>query len=145
MKFAGEQTNGGPAAEPAQSLSILMAGQENERFSLLATGLWTMTEVSLQQVHSGEEVIQRLTDGLVDLLIIDETLADMSGLALTRTVARRFPFVNCMLVSDLPAAAFHEATEGLGVLLQLPSPPQMETAMTIKSHLDTIRSAWAWA
>lgn len=142
MNLQGTKEKGSPVAQ--RSLRILLASGQNERFSLLAAGLWTSAEVLLHQVSSEEEVLQILAGSDVDLVIVDERLADCSGLDLVRRLARCHPFVNCMLVSALHGEQFHESTEGLGVLMQLPSPPRMETARSIVEHLATIRSAWNW-
>lgn len=142
MNLQSAKLHGEPVAD--RSLRILLASGQNERFSLLAAGLWTSAEVLLHQVGSGEEVLHLLGGSEVDLVIVDERLGDCSGLDLVRHMARCHPFVNCMLVSDLEGERFHEMTEGLGVLMQLPSPPRMETARSIVEHLATIRSSWNW-
>jgi DNA-binding NarL/FixJ family response regulator len=72
------------------------------------------------------------------LVIVDEELADAPGIELVRLVARNHPFVHCVLVSRLPAEEFHELTEGLGVLMQLSSPPQLSEAKAILAQLSAV-------
>lgn len=118
-------------------IRILMAG--GERLVSLATGLWTLAEAEIHKAGSGKEVMDLLAEKPFELVVIDEELGDMSGIELARQVAYRQPFVNCILVDSEPHEIFHEKTEGLGVLMQLPSPPDMADAKTILHHLATIR------
>lgn len=72
---------------------------------------------------SGAEALAMLSARRVDLVVIDETLQEMSGLDLARQVAARNPLAAVALVSPLAPEEFHESTEGLGILAQLPRHP----------------------
>jgi hypothetical protein len=48
------------------------------------------------------------------------------------------PMINCAAVSPLPHEAFHEASEGLGVLAQLPVAPGKPDAEKLLRHLKDI-------
>jgi response regulator RpfG family c-di-GMP phosphodiesterase len=63
----------------------------------------------------------------VDLVITDETLTDMSGRDLVEQVTMKSPMTNCVAASTLSPDQFHEAYEGLGVLMQLPLTPDAES------------------
>jgi DNA-binding LytR/AlgR family response regulator len=123
----------------AGSMKIMLASNTAERLAPLATGLWNQMEPELFHAESCSEVLDLLTARAVELVVIDEDLADMKGVQLARMLAEKHPFVNCMLVSSLPADEFHEVTEGLGVLMQLASPPDMDAASTILLHLSEIK------
>ncbi|MFV0439153.1 MAG: hypothetical protein ACK5PS_17365 [Desulfopila sp.] len=122
--------------DQGETIRILMTG--GKRLSALVTGLWTLARAEIHQVHSGKEAIQLLAVKPFQLVVIDEVLDDMSGVELARQVACQQPFVNCVLVDGGPHKRFHEKTEGLGVLMQLPSPPQMADTQKIVHHLSRI-------
>ena len=67
-------------------------------------------------VDSGGAALDMLLEKQVDLVIVDETLKDMSGLDLARQVAVKNPLAAVALVSPLSEEAFHETTEGLGLV-----------------------------
>jgi len=82
-------------------------------------------------VESGGAALDMLLKKQVDLVIVDDTLKDMSGLDLARQIAVKNPLAAVALVSPLSAEAFHEATEGLGLLAQLPSQPKRSDARVL--------------
>lgn len=79
---------------------------------------------AIARTASGEEALSILSTRRVDLVVIDETLQEMNGLDLARQVAYRNPMTAVALVSPLAPEEFHEATEGLGILAQLPLQPE---------------------
>lgn len=125
-------------AAPARPMQIMLVSRERERLASLASGLWTLAETEIHQASSRTEVMELLQEKGIALVVIDEQLTDMSGLDLAKMVARQHPFVNCILVDGQPPEIFHEQTEGLGVLMQLPSPPEMADAKSIMTHLTAI-------
>jgi CheY-like chemotaxis protein len=64
-------------------------------------------------------------------VVIDENLPDMPGLDLVRRLLRINAMINTVVISALPPDAFHEASEGLGIMAQLPPQPAPEDARTI--------------
>ena len=48
--------------------------------------------------------------------------------------------INCAVVSTLSSADFHEASEGLGILMQLPAEPGKKEADQLLEHLKKIQS-----
>ena len=125
--------------EADKTLGVLLASCREERLAQLAMGLWTLASCAVHRAESGAEVLARLMEGGTDLLVIDEQLTDITGIELAREVARCHPFVDCIMVDNCEPADFHVKTEGLGILMQLPSPPQMADAKSILGHLRVIR------
>lgn len=74
-----------------------------------------------------------------DLAVLDETLADLSGMAFAGKLAKHHPLVGCALVSPLSPEAFHEAGEGLGLMAQLPLQPTEQDAQTLLERLLIIK------
>ena len=91
-------------------------------------------------LESGQLVLDAVSEKQFDLLVADETLEDMSGLELIESVIMSQPMLNCAAVSSLSKEDYHEASEGLGVLMQLPSAPGREEAHALMKHLNKIQS-----
>jgi len=91
-------------------------------------------------VDNGKDAIRAVSEENFDLLIADESLGDMSGIRLIENVISRNPMLNCAVVSSLPPDEFHEASEGLGILMPLPIKPGQEEADALMNHLKKIQS-----
>ena len=75
-----------------------------------------------------------------DLVIVDQQVAGQAGLALCRDLLGVDAFVNLALVSDLDDEAFHEASEGLGLVGRLPSSPTAADLTGLLARLAQISS-----
>ncbi len=120
-------------------LCIVLATADYAACTALAERLEHEPGTEFIPVGSAAAALQVLTEKSVQLLIAAEQLEDCSGLACVRQVAARFPLVYTALCSGLGPEAFHEATEGLGVLLQLPLQPGRRDAERIierMAHID---------
>ena len=80
-------------------------------------------DATVARTGSGAGALDILSEKKMDLVVINETLGDMAGIDLARKVVARNPMAAVGLVSALSGEAFHEATEGLGILAQLPPHP----------------------
>jgi DNA-binding NtrC family response regulator len=120
-------------------LQILFAGRDLASLPAFKIAI----EESNGQVtclESGQQVLDAVSEKQFDLLVADETLQDMSGLELIESVIMSQPMLNCAAVSSLSKEGYHEASEGLGVLMQLPSAPGREEADALMKHLNKIQS-----
>jgi hypothetical protein len=70
--------------------------------------------------------------------VVDESLGDMTGLELVHRLVAVNPVINCALVSPLAEAAYHEASEGLGILMRLPLQPGVSDGQRLMTHLNQI-------
>ncbi len=84
-------------------------------------GFYSAGSASIQVVTSGREALEIAKTNKTDLLIAAEKLPDMSGLSLIEQLVTVNPFINSALVSALSDEDFHEKTEGLGILMPVPS------------------------
>lgn len=138
MTLMQQQKNNNNDAAQTGPMQIMLVSRERERMAPLASGLWTLAETEIHQASSQIEALDLLKEKEIELVVIDEQLTDMSGIDLAKMVARQHPFVNCILVDTQSPEAFHEQTEGLGLLMQLSSPPEMADAKSIMTHLAAI-------
>ena len=89
-------------------------------------------------VDNGKEAVAALLGESFDLLVADEQLEDMPGLELIETVVTRQPMLNCAVVSSLSPEDYHEASEGLGILMPLPPESTAADGARLMSHLNQI-------
>ncbi|MDM8556186.1 response regulator [Desulfococcaceae bacterium HSG7] len=119
-------------------LNLLTVSSDDKSFSALAAAFAKHDDVTLFQVLSGAAALKSITDKTYDLIIIDEILDDMAGLELAEKVIKINSMINCAAVSTLAQDEFHEASEGLGILAQLPKNPGAAQAEAILSRLREI-------
>ena len=117
---------------------ILLVGMENDKFAKIVKALQENKSVELDSIDSGGNALAGLRDKPADLVVADEQLPDMSGLAFAEKLVVQNPMVNCALVSSLSEADFHEASEGLGVLAQLGPEPDADAAANLVEKLGIV-------
>jgi DNA-binding NarL/FixJ family response regulator len=117
-------------------LKIVFAAKDFSRFSSLVAKLGREPDIELVPAPTGAAGLAALKG--IDVVIVDEQLDDMSGIAFINQVVKVNPLVNTALVSALAADEFHEATEGLGVLMQLPPHPREKDAEALLATLAKI-------
>jgi CheY-like chemotaxis protein len=118
-------------------INILLASLDKASMSAFKAGL-EENQVQTAWAESGSNAIAKLTEGNFDLVVTDENLGDMTGLEFIEKVVSKKPMVNCAAVSSLLPADFHEASEGLGILMQLPVRPDQEQAEKLLRQLKII-------
>lgn len=116
-------------------MNILLAGEQG--FQEFEKAL-AEKEVQVTSCVSGDETLALLRKKSYAVVVVDSKLADGDGLSFVQQVARDFPLVNCALVSDLGHNDFHEATEGLGLFMQLPPQPGSGEARKMLTLLEKI-------
>jgi len=124
----------------------VLAVKDKQTFTQLAQELQRYP-VDIHWTHTGKAVLDILSQAIdqgktVDLVITDETLTDMSGRDLVEQVIMKSPMTNCAAASTLSSDQFHEAYEGLGVLMQLPMTPDAESGkklVTILTKLNILK------
>lgn len=76
--------------------------------------------------------------GSIDLIIIDEKVDGRTGPDIAMEMIRVNAMANLALVSGLSPEEFHEATEGLGIMAQLPLTPDAKDAERLLSILTAL-------
>ncbi len=87
---------------------------------------------------TGDQALKTIEKQAVDLVVTDERLGDMTGLNLIKRLLAVNPMINAAAVSSLSKEAFHEASEGLGILMQLPPRPDRADGERLMAHLNKI-------
>jgi CheY-like chemotaxis protein len=97
--------------------------------------------VNITWADSGAMGISMIAISGFDLVVADENLEDTTGLEFVRKAVSRNPMVNYAAVSSLNPEEFHEASEGLGILIQLPVKPGREHANMLMNRLNRLLNA----
>jgi CheY-like chemotaxis protein len=112
-------------------LTIVFIAKDFSRFGPLVYRLRRERHVELIPVVTGAAGLGQLRGKPIDLVIVDEQLEDMSGIEFVRQLVTVNPLANTAIVGALTEEDFHEATEGMGVLMQLPRQPTEQDAETL--------------
>jgi two-component SAPR family response regulator len=119
-------------------IRILLVSADTNRVNTITSLLKTHNDIQLTQSELGMNALTEIKKEKIDLAIIDEDLKDMSGLELAKKMVLTNPLINCAAISGLSSGEFHEAGEGLGLLMQLPLLPNEMHIENLLSHLRKI-------
>lgn len=118
-------------------IDALLVGQERGRLSILEAA-FLKYGMAISHAESGQAATVKTAGQFFDLIVADEHLPDMTGLELSRKLILQNPMNNISVVSGLSHEDFHEASEGLGILMQLPPQPGSDTAGILIERLNNI-------
>ncbi len=118
---------------------LLVSSDDTSLFSL-AEALEQHEDVDLSNVESGEDALRRVSETSFDLVVADRELGDMTGLELAGRLLGVNPMTHCAIVSPLSAEDFHEASEGLGLMAQLPISPDRGQAEELLKRLKALKN-----
>lgn len=119
-------------------LKLLLLSAKPSTLAELFQALLKFPAATVDQVDSAEQGWQTIQTNAIDVLVVDERLGKISGLDFVRAVVSTYPMINCALVSPLSHEDFHEASEGLGVFMQLPVAPGAEEATRMMELLEIL-------
>lgn len=119
--------------------TILLASGNKTPFSRMIDA-FESNGYKVDTADSGKTALAEIEQGSHRLMIADEKLPDMSGKTLVEKSVARNPMMDCVAVSTLSEEDFHEAFEGMGVLMQFPPEPDPTDVQKLLSHLDKIAS-----
>lgn len=104
-------------------LHVLMITPRLKDLAAFTQGLASDPDVRLESVGSGNEALDVIRANPPHLAIVDVDLPDTGPLELVKRMLTINAMVNSAIVSPFSEEAFHEASEGLGVLCPLPLDP----------------------
>lgn len=121
-------------------LRIVLAAREHEGLARFAAGLWQDQGVALIHVDSAEKAMDQVRKQDIALIVVGEDLADMQAIEFVTHVVKTWPMLNTAMVSSLSSEDFHEYTEGLGILMQLPVNPSGDDAAALLHTLHALNT-----
>jgi len=118
---------------------LLLVSPDKASLSGLVSAFSEHGDVDFSWVESGEIALNIASDTTFDLVITDEKLDDMTGLELADRLLSVNPRINCASVSRLSPENFHDKSEGLGLMAQLPVQPGKEDAEKLIKRLRHLK------
>ena len=119
---------------------LLLVTANKDSFSDFASTFSKHSVVELSWAESGGAALDMVENRPIDLVVVDEDLGDMRGLKLAFQLLFVNPMINCAVASDLSHEDFHEASEGLGLMAQLPLQPGAEQVDSLFRQLKKIKN-----
>jgi len=114
---------------------ILLVTTREQKFEDFIRALAAPSDISLQVVSSPDEMFDLIRTEQPHLVILDENLPD--PLAMVVRILAIDAMVNTTMITSMDAEAWHEKSEGLGMMHPLPESP---TPADAESLLDALRS-----
>ena len=121
-------------------LKLLLVSPDKDSLSAFASALVKDGDVDLSWAESGERALEIASDTNIDLAVTEESLGDMTGLKFAGRLLSVNPMITCASVSRLSPENFHEASEGLGLMAQLPIQPGKEHAEELLQRLKYLKN-----
>lgn len=113
---------------------MLLVGPDSGSLGDFPRILEPYQNILVTSVDSGIKALDIIRSENLNLVIADEQLTDTTGVEFIENLVTVNPIINCALVSSLSAKEFHQETEGLGILTQLPvqfGKKEMEDLITV--------------
>jgi len=119
-------------------MKILLAWPKEEKLDEFRQGL-NKANVEIISLPTGKEALEFAKNNSdTALAIVAENLSDMSGLEFAQKLMAINAMIGCAVSSNLPPDDFHEKSEGLGIVMQLPLQPDAKSAEDLHTHLAKI-------
>lgn len=117
---------------------MLLVGRAGGNISDYSSILTEEFGITITSVERGVNALDAIRNQSFCLAIVDEKLPDYTGLEFVEALVQVNPMMLCAVISDQTADQFHESSEGLGVLSQLPSSPTQEDVNSLLQKLGRI-------
>ena len=120
-------------------IHTLIVSKDRQTFSKIEE-VFAQSQFETDWSDSGATALSLLLVKSYDLLIIEEALPDMTGKNFIESVVKTAPMINCVIASPQTKKKFHQAYEGLGVLMQFTIMPGRKEAQNLLDHYKQISS-----
>lgn len=121
-------------------ISLLLVSDKSNPIKEFTESLQKDDNIKFLQAKSVQDAFDLIGKDTFDLVIADEYIEDIDGINFVKKLVSVNPMTNCCIVSGLSAKEFHEATEGLGVLMQVPVNPDAGFAEKLLKNLKEVLS-----
>jgi two-component SAPR family response regulator len=119
-------------------IRFLIVSPDKQAFADLTSFLKKKADIDISWAANGQMALNIISDNPFDLVIADDLLSDMAGLGFVQKLVAINPMINSALVSTLSHDKFHQQTEGLGILTQLPKKPDEKHTKDLLKQLKKI-------
>jgi DNA-binding response OmpR family regulator len=118
-------------------IHVLLVSREKNVFKDLEAA-FSDIKITFDWTDSAQNALSKLSKEKFDLFITEEQLPDTTGRDLIEKVLFKNAMMDSVVLSALSHEDFHEAYEGLGVLMQFPVVPGKKQARDLLNHINRI-------
>ncbi len=119
-------------------LRILIVAEKPTDLAGFAAFLLKSIGTEVYRSLSAAEALKVIGRESINAVVVGEMSDEGASLSFVRQVTKLQPLINCAMVSSLAPEDFHEATEGLGIFMQLPVAAGAKEAELMLQLLETI-------
>lgn len=119
-------------------LNILNVTEDRKQVEPMLQALSSRVDTKVVHATSAKFAMERVGFQEIDVVIVSENLPDRKGKDFIEDLTKVNPFIASVMISGLDHDDFHEETEGLGVLMQLPENPGPAEAGELIEKLQQI-------
>jgi DNA-binding response OmpR family regulator len=119
-------------------LNIILVSSREKALIPFVEALRSDQGIKLDISDTGAAVLTQVSHQAPHLVIIDDHLDGQAPLDLVTELLQLNAMINTVMVSTMEDDAFHDATEGLGLLPRIPSPPEATDASTLLTRLRAL-------
>ncbi|MDL1967412.1 MAG: response regulator [Deltaproteobacteria bacterium] len=119
-------------------IHVLLVSSDKDFFTDFASNMGENVNLNISRAKSGGNALSMISANSFGLVVTDESLSDMTGLKFVEKLVSTNPMINCAAASSLSSKDFHAASEGLGILMQLPPRPNKIHAENLLQYLNNI-------
>lgn len=105
--------------------SVVLISRSHSAFSKVSP-LFEEKRLTTTWCNSGTSAFKILRNKTIDLVILEESLPDMTGMQFIDRLVSLAPMTGTAIMSALTHEQFHETYEGYGVMMQLSMDPERE-------------------
>ena len=122
--------------------SILIVTPQNDLWKPFVDALqMTIPAADITRIETGLDALEVAHQLNPLAMVIDEQLADMTGVELVKRLLPINAMISTALASDHPEDVFHDETEGLGILMKLSLIPTSAEAGRFAKCLKQVTGA----
>ncbi|PID77582.1 MAG: hypothetical protein CSB24_00735 [Deltaproteobacteria bacterium] len=122
------------------TMIVLNVNQNRKAARSMLDALAGKTELEVIDAGDMQSALDCLGSNQAEVALVAEHLPDGSGKQCIEELTKVNPFMYCLMLSGMDKDDFHEETEGLGVLMQLPPEPGPEYAGKLLVKLQEIQA-----
>lgn len=119
-------------------ITALMISRSRETFADIEP-VMTLENIQTEWCGSGQDAITILQQKKFDLVILENTLPDMTGKQFVNKLVGLDPMAGCAVAGSLSKDEFHETYEGCGVMMQLSPIPDPDEIRELIEQFKKIK------
>ncbi len=103
-----------------EGMHIVIVHENKEVVSAFVSALEANPKIQMSHAASAKAALESVDFQKVDAVAVSDSLSDSTGKEFVEQLMKKNPMINTAVFSEMESDDFHEYTEGLGVLMQLP-------------------------